>query len=243
MSGFDTVIFEKTGHIARVILNRPRELNAFNIKMRDDLFEILCAIKMDNEIRVVILSGKGEKAFCAGADLSEFLTAPPPVKARRVRFRRDLWSLFLSLPQPTIAAVYGFVLGSGLEMALCCDIRIASDDAKFGLPEVGLGIIPAAGGTQTLPRAIGQSKAMEMLLSNKWIDSEEAQAFRLINRIVKRDKLMEHAEILAEKIASHDPAAVQMAKQAIVRGMDMTLVQGLNLEKELSMKLRGMRIK
>ena len=243
MSNFETIIFEKTDHIAYVILNRPRELNAFNTKMRDDLFEILNAIKVDDEIRVVILSGKGEKAFCAGADLTEFLTAPPPVQARRTRFQRDLWSLFLSLPQPIISAVYGYVLGSGLEMALCCDIRIASDDAKFGLPEVGLGIIPAAGGTQTLPRAVGRSKALELLLTNQWIDARDALEFRLINKVFKRNILMKQAESLAIKIASHDPVAVRLIKQAVVRGMDMPLYQGLNLEKELSLKLRSIKDK
>ena len=240
MSIFDTVIFEKIGHIAYITLNRPRELNAFNTKMRDDLFEILSAIKIDEEIHVVILTGKGEKAFCAGADLKEFLTAPPPVKARRIRFRRDLWGLFQDIPQPLIAAVYGYVLGSGLEMALCCDIRIASDDARFGLPEVGLGIIPAAGGTQTLPRAVGQSKAMEMLLTNEWIDSRDAYSFRLINRIVKRERLIEEADEVALKIASHDPVLVRYAKQAVKYGLDLSLTEGLYLEKNLASRFAAL---
>ena len=119
----------------------------------------LAQSKGNDEIRIVIFKGAGEKAFCAGADLSEFLTAPPPVAARQARFARDIWGLFLSIPQPIIAALHGYVLGSGVEMALCSDIRIASEDVKFGLPEMQLGIIPAAGGTQTLPRTIGQGKA------------------------------------------------------------------------------------
>ena len=169
MSGFKTLIYEKGDGIAYVALNRPEAVNAYNIQMRDDLYEVLLSIRDDDEVRVGILKGAGEKAFCAGADLSEFLTAPPPVAARKVRFERDVWGIFLGLPQPMIAAVHGFVLGSGIEMALCCDIRIASPETKFGLPEMGLGIIPAAGATQTLPRTIGRSRALEMLLTNRWM--------------------------------------------------------------------------
>src|SRR3972149_8653009 len=139
MSGFKTLIYEKKDSIAYVTLNRPQALNVYNIQMRDDLYEVLSAIRDDSEVRVSIFKGAGEKAFCAGADLSEFLSAPSPIIARQVRFSRDVWSLFLGLPQPLIAAVRGFVLGSGIEIALCCDIRLASEDAKFGLPEGGLG--------------------------------------------------------------------------------------------------------
>ncbi|MHC4708462.1 MAG: enoyl-CoA hydratase/isomerase family protein, partial [Planctomycetota bacterium] len=169
MSAFETLIYEKEDALALVTLNRPQALNAYNIQMRDDLFEVLNAIRDDDEVRVALFKGAGEKAFCAGADLSEFLTAPSPIAARQIRFDRDLWGLFLSMPQPLIAVVHGFVLGSGIEMALCCDLRIACDDARFGLPEVELGIIPAAGGTQTLPRATGRGSALEMLLTGRWI--------------------------------------------------------------------------
>ena len=183
-------------------LNRPQALNVYNIQMRDDLYQVLGAIKDDPEVRVVIFRGAGEKAFCAGADLSEFLSAPSPIIARQARFGRDVWSLFLSIPQPLIAAVHGYVLGSGIEIALCCDIRIASEDAKFGLPEVGLGILPAAGGTQTLPRAIGMARALEMLLANRRLSSEEAYATGLVNQVVPKNKLLETAEEMAKKIAS-----------------------------------------
>jgi enoyl-CoA hydratase len=239
MNGFQTLIYEKKEGIGYLTLNRPEALNAFNIRMRDDLYEVLLAVRDDDEVRVGILKGTGEKAFCAGADLSEFLTAPPPVGARRVRFARDVWGLFLSIPQPMIAALHGYVLGSGVEMALCCDIRIASVDAKFGLPEVGLGIIPAAGGTQTLPRAIGRSRALEMLLTNRWIESDEAYEFGLVNRIVPKEDLLRTAEEMAKKIASYDPVAVRSAKEAVVRGMDMSLQEGLNLERLLASRLMG----
>jgi len=245
LSGFKTLIYEKNEGIAYVTLNRPQALNVYNIQMRDDLYEVLGAIKDDPDVRVAIFKGAGEKAFCAGADLSEFLTAPSPIVARQVRFKRDVWGLFLSIPQPLIAAVHGFVLGSGIEIALCCDIRIASEDARFGLPEVGLGIIPAAGGTQTLPRIVGRARALEMLLTNRWIDGEEAYRVGLVNRVVPRSKLLETAKEMARKIASHDPIAVRNAKQAVVRGMDLPLVEGLDLEKRLSSELRlvaGQRI-
>lgn len=237
MDGFKTLIYEKKDAIAYVTLNRPEVLNIYNIQMRDDLYQVLRAIKDDPEVSVVIFKGAGEKAFCAGADLSEFLTAPTPVIARQVRFRRDVWGLFLSIPQPLIAAVHGFVLGSGIEIALCCDVRIASEDARFGLPEVGLGIIPAAGGTQTLPRVIGRARALEMLLTSRWIDGEEAHRIGLVNRVVPRDKLLETAEEMAKKIASYPPRAVRNAKQAVVKGLDLSLLEGLELEKRLASQL------
>jgi enoyl-CoA hydratase/carnithine racemase len=202
MSAFETLIYEKEGTLALVTLNRPRVLNAFNIQMRDDLFEVLTAIRDDDEVRVALLKGAGEKAFCVGADLSEFLTAPSPVAARQIRFDRDVWGLLLNIPQPLIAVLHGYVLGSGIEMALCCDLRIASDDAQFGLPEVELGIIPAAGGTQTLPRAVGRACALEMLLTGRRINAQEALQRKLVNRVVPADRLLETARGMAEKIAA-----------------------------------------
>jgi len=238
VGNFETLIYEKSDNIAYVTLNRPQVLNIYNIRMRDNLYEVLQAIRDDPEVRVAIFKGAGEKAFCAGADLSEFLTAPSPVIARQVRFGRDVWGLFLSIPQPLIAAVHGYVLGSGIEIALCCDIRIASEDARFGLPEVGLGIIPAAGGTQTLPRIIGRGRALEMLLTNRWLTSGEAFQFGLVNRVVSKDKLLNTADELAKKIASYDPMAVRNAKQAVVRGSDLPLTEGLDLERRLASALR-----
>jgi enoyl-CoA hydratase/carnithine racemase len=238
LSTFETLIYEKNDAIAYVTLNRPHALNVYNIQMRDDLFEVLTAIRDDPDVNVVIFKGAGEKAFCAGADLSQFLTAPSPTIARRVRFRRDVWGLFLSIPQPLIAAVHGYVLGSGMEIALCCDIRIASEDVQFGLPEVGLGIIPAAGGTQTLPRIIGRARALEMLLANRWITGREAYTIGLVNSVVAREQLLPTAEEMARKIASCDPAAIRLAKQAMVKGLDMPLSAGLALEKRLAASLK-----
>ena len=237
MNGFKALLYEKKDAIAYVTLNRPEALNVYNIQMRDDLYEVLGAIRDDNEVRVAIFKGSGKKAFCAGADLSEFLTAPSPTEARQVRWERDVWGLFLSIPQPLIAAVHGYVLGSGIEIALCCDIRIASEDAQFGLPEVGLGIIPAAGATQTLPRTVGRARALEMLLTNRWIDAQEALQVGLVNRVVAREQLIETAEEMAGTIASYDPRAVRNAKQAVIRGVELPLAEGLDLEKRLASEL------
>ena len=243
MTAFDTLLYEKQDGVAYVTLNRPEALNAYNIQMRDDLYQILSAIKDDDEVLVAIFKGAGKKAFCAGADLSEFLSAPSPAVARQVRFERDVWRLFLNIPQPLIAALHGYVLGSGIEIALCCDIRIASEDSQFGMPEVDLGIIPAAGGTQTLPRTVGPGKALEMLLANRWISAEEAYHIGLVNRVVHLDELLKAAEEVAKKIASCNPTAVRYAKQAVVRGLDLSLAEGLDLEKRLASQLRALRVK
>jgi enoyl-CoA hydratase len=238
MDGFETIIYEKHQSVAHVTLNRPQALNAYNVQMRDDLYEVLSAIRIDDEVRVIVFSGAGEKAFCAGADLKEFLTAPSTVKARSIRAIRNLWKLFLSLPQPLIAALHGYVLGSGIEISLFCDIRIASPDVVFGLPEVGLGILPAAGATQTLPRVLGLAGSLDMLLTGRRLTGQEALAMGLVNQLVPREKLMETAEEMARKIAAYSPAVVQNAKQAVRRGLDLPLEQGLELESRLALQIR-----
>jgi enoyl-CoA hydratase len=237
MSVFEVITYEKKDDVGYVTLNRPQALNVYNIQMRDELYQVLGAIQDDPEVRAVIFRGAGDRAFCAGADLSEFLTAPSPFIARQVRWERDIWGLFLSIAKPLIAALHGYVLGSGIEIALCCDIRLASEDAQFGLPEVGLGIIPAAGGTQTLPRAIGRTEASEMLLTGRWITAEEAHRLKLVNRVVSRTDLLPAAERLANRIKGYSPTAVTAAKQAITRGLDMSLEQGLELEARLGASL------
>jgi len=241
VSNFETVIYEKRDSIAFVILNRPRVLNAYNVRMRDELYQVLGAIKDDPEVMAAIFKGAGDKAFCAGADLSEFLTAPSPTIARQVRWERDIWGLFLSLPQPLIAALHGYVLGSGIEMALCCDLRIASEDAQFGLPEVGLGVIPAAGATQTLPRIAGRAAALEMMLTGRRIGARKALDMGLVNRVVAKSELLLVVEDMARQIASFDPAVVRGIKEAIVKGLDMTLAEGLEMEKRLASSLSRSR--
>jgi enoyl-CoA hydratase/carnithine racemase len=242
MTSFKVIIYEKQDGIAYVTLNRPHALNAYNIKMRDELYEVLGAIKDDPDVAVVILKGAGEKAFCAGADLTEFLTAPPPVFARQARFARDIWGLFLSVEQPLIAALHGYVLGSGIEMALCCDIRLCSDDARFGMPETGLGIIPAAGGSQTLPRTIGPAAALDVLFTGRWLTASEALKFKLVNRVVPRPNLLPTTEKIARKIKSFNPLAIRYVKQAVTRGLDLPLAEGLALEARLSQHLVSLSV-
>jgi len=236
-SAFQTILFEKQDSIGYVTLNRPEALNVYNIKMRDELYEVLSAIRDDPDLNVVVLKGAGDRAFCAGADLSEFLTAPPPAKARQVRWERDVWGLFLDLPQPVIAALHGYVLGSGIEMALCCDLRIASEAARFGLPEVTLGIIPAAGGSQTLPRTIGRAKSLEMLLTNRWIDAGEALSAGLVNRVVPRNELLPTVERMARRLASRPRFVTMCIKEAVSRGVNLSLKEGLDLERRLAQQV------
>jgi enoyl-CoA hydratase/carnithine racemase len=237
MANFEVILYQKRDGIGYVTLNRPQALNAYNLRMRDELYQVLGAIRDDPEVEVVIFQGAGEKAFCAGADLTEFLTAPSPVVARQVRWERDVWGLFLSINRPLIAALQGYVLGSGIEIALCCDIRLASEDARFGLPEPGLGIIPAAGGSQTLPRTIGGAGALEMMLSGRWITAGEACRLKLVNRVVSRARLLPEAERIAGQIKIYNPLAVSCAKQAVTRGLDLSLERGLEIEARLGRRL------
>jgi enoyl-CoA hydratase len=237
MSTYEVIIYEKRDSVGYITLNRPKALNAYNICMRDELYEVLGAIRDDTEVKVTILKGSGQKAFCAGADLTEFLTAPPPIFARKARFDRDIWGRFLSIQKPFIAALHGYVLGSGIEMSLCCDIRLASDDAQFGLPEVGLGIIPAAGGSQTLPRTVGVSNAHDLLLSGRWINAGEARRMKLINLVLPQKELLTAAQRLADVMKELNPIALSCAKQAINRGLDLSLEEGLSLEKRLGSRL------
>ena len=227
------MLYSKRGAVAHIVLNRPRVMNAYNVQMRDELFFTLEAVRDDPDVRVAVISGAGERAFCAGADLTEFGTAPSQVIARQVRWERDIWGLFLALRKPLIAAMRGYVIGSGVEIACLCDIRIAADDAQFALPEVALGMIPAAGGTQTLRRVVGASRALEMVLSNRRIGAEEARRIGLAHSVVPADTLMNEADEVAHRLAALNPTALALAKRAILEGMDMPLAAGLELERRL----------
>ena len=241
MNTFETIIYEKRDGLAYITLNRPQALNAVNIKMRDELYEVLPAVRDDPEVQAAILRGAGERAFCAGADITEFGTTPSVVIARRVRWERDLWGLFLSLPKPLIVAIHGYAVGAGIEMAMCCDLRVASDDARFGLPEVGLGMVPTAGGSQTLPRTIPPGKAAELILTGDLIDAAEAFRLGLVNRVVPRIDLLPTTEALARRVMSHPQAAVRAAKEAVTRGLELGLEQGLELESQLFHLVLGCR--
>jgi enoyl-CoA hydratase/carnithine racemase len=233
MTSFQTIIYEKQDRLGYVTLNRPKNLNVYNLRMRDELYEVLAAIRDDPDVHAVLLKGAGDRAFCAGADLTEFLTAPSPVISRQVRWERDLWGLFLNIPQPTIAALHGYVFGSGIEIALCCDLRIASEDAQFAVPEGTLGIIPAAGATQTMPRTVGRAKALEALLTGERIDAQKALHMGLVNKVVPREQLLPYAEERATSIAMRDPKAVIYVKRALRRGLDMDIATGLQMERHM----------
>ncbi len=235
LSVFATLIYSKQGSVATVALNRPRALNAYNVQMRDDLHAVLSAVKDDPEVAVVMLRAEG-RAFCAGADLSEFGSAPSASIARQVRWERDVWGLFLSLPQPVIAALHGYVLGSGLEMALCCDLRLAAESAQFGLPETGLGFIPAAGATQTLPRTLPLGTALGMLLRGRRLSAEEAYDLGLVQRVVPDDGLLAEAQALAQHMASLPQTALRLTKEAVIQGLDLPLEAGLGLECRLALR-------
>jgi enoyl-CoA hydratase/carnithine racemase len=233
------LLFDKpaTG-VARLTINRPAVLNAMNMAVRDELWSVLEAVRDDPDVRVVLFRGAGERAFSAGADIGEFGTAPSYVESRRARADRDVWGLMLSIMKPMVAAVHGYAYGAGCELALLCDFRIAADDARFALPEVTLGYIPSAGGTQTLPRAVPPGVAREMVLTGEPIDAARALAVGLVNRVVPRAQLDDEAMAVAETLAGLPAGAVRAAKEAMVRGIELPLEQGLRLEALLGAQFR-----
>lgn len=228
-SAFETLLFSKWDGVAHISLNRPRVLNAYNIQMRDDFSQALAAVRDDPEVRALIITGEG-RAFCAGADLTEFGTAPSQVTARQVRWERDVWGQLYNLSQPVIASVHGYCIGSGLEIALLSDIRIAAQGTVFAMPEVHLGMIPAAGGTQTLPRSAGPSAALDLLLTGRRFDAMEALEIRLLTRVVPEPELQEAAWGLARTLAGRNPRALASAKTALQQGADLRLDPALQLE-------------
>ena len=220
--------------LARIVLNRPEQLNAFNVQMRDDLFAILTELHANPDLDAVLITGAGDRAFCAGADLTEFGTAPSRVIAREARYLRDVWSLLRALPVPTVAAMHGFAIGSGLEMALCCDFRIAAEDTRFRLPEAALGMIPFATGSQSLPRVIGRAQALDLLLTSRWFDSEEALGLGLVHRVAAAGSLADAAEELLTATRRLPREARAAAKAALRRGADVRLAEGLRIEAALA---------
>jgi enoyl-CoA hydratase len=241
---FQTIIFEKQEiggpggrSIAWITLNRPDVLNAVNLAMRDELWTAMEAVSLDPDVGVVILKGAGDRAFSAGADLAEFGTAPSYVESRRARRERDLWGRMLAVEKPMISAIHGYALGAGCEMSLLCDLRVASEDARFGLPEVGLGYIPSAGGTQTLPRIIGPGHALYMVLGGDPIDAAQALDFGLVQWVVPRDRLYARAEEVARGILGRPAEAVKLAKKAVLQGLDLSLPEALALERRIGAPL------
>lgn len=240
----DTLItYEKSGDglVAWVTLNRPQVLNAINMEMRDLLWEALHAAERDPEVRAIVFRGAGDKAFSAGADISEFGTAPSFTEARRARRERDLWGFMLGMSKLLVAAIHGYALGAGIELPMCCDLRLASEDARLGLPEVSLGYIPSAGGTQTLPRHFPRALAIQMVLTGDPIDAQTALRHGLVHRVVPRASLYAEAEELARGIAARPAAFVALAKRALREGIDMPLAHALALDAALGRQLLAAR--
>jgi len=230
---FENILFEKKNSIAYVTVNRPKVLNALNMATMEELRSAFHDIKNDPSIRVVIMTGAGEKAFIAGADIGE-LAKHDPVSAKAYTHRgQSVLNLIENLGKPVIACLNGFALGGGCEIAMACTMRLASENAKLGQPEVKLGIIPGYGGTQRLPRLVGKGLAMQLVLTGEMISAQEAHRIGLVNEIVAAAELIPRAEAIAQKIIANAPLAVQYTMEAVNRGMEMPLAEGLFLEATL----------
>jgi len=230
---FENLIYQKKGAVAYVTVNRPKVLNALNMKTMEELRTAFTAIKDDADVRVAILTGAGEKSFVAGADISELAQLlPGPAKEYTHRGQAVLETIE-NIGKPVIAAINGFALGGGCELALACTIRVAAENARFGQPEVKLGLIPGYGGTQRLSRLVGKGIAMQMLLTGEMISSADALRIGLVNELVPPGELMARAEAIAEKIVANAPISVQYTMEAVHRGLEMSLKEGTYLEASL----------
>lgn len=231
-TSYENILLERRGRVALVTINRPEKLNALNIKTREELADVLAELRVDDEIRVVVLTGAGEKAFVAGADINEF-AGRTAVQQRAVMKAKSIFTAAEEFPKPLIAMINGFCLGGGCELALSCDLRVASEKARFGQPEINLGIIPGGGGTQRLTRLIGEGKAMEMILTGNMIDAQEAHRLGLVNQVAPVAELEAKTMELANKIAEKSPVALAMAKTAVKNAARTTLREGLDAEIDL----------
>ena len=229
---YKNLLFEEVNNIAKVIINRPDKLNALNHETLEELGELFDYIEESKSVSVVIITGAGEKAFVAGADIKELSILKAKTGVEFSKFGQSVFSKIENLNKPVIAAVNGFALGGGCELALACHIRLASDKAKFGQPEVNLGIIPGYGGTQRLARQIGKGLAMEYILTGDMISAEEAHRIGLVNKIYSSEELLSQAEQMAEKIISKGKAAITASIKAINAVDNLSLEDGLKLEAE-----------
>jgi len=230
---FSNILFEKKNAIAYVTVNRPKVLNALNMATMEELRAAFHDIKNDTNVRVVILTGSGEKAFIAGADIGE-LAQQNAVEAKEYTHRgQSVLNLIENLGKPVIACINGFALGGGCEIAMACSMRLASDNAKLGQPEVKLGIIPGYGGTQRLPRLVGKGIAMQLLLTGEMISAQEAYRIGLVNEVTVVAELIPRAEAIAQKIIANAPLAVQYTMEAVNKGMETPLAEGLYIEATL----------
>jgi enoyl-CoA hydratase len=235
---YEAIRYELADGIATITLNRPAVHNAMNERMREELTACFGELARSEDARVVVVTGTGERAFSAGADIREFVAPQVPVRFRDGRRRVDFRAAMDRCPQPIIAAIRGFALGGGLELALACDIRIAGEDSQLGLTEVNLAIIPGGGGTQRLPRLVGRGKALEMILTGARIDAREALRIGLVERVVPATEVLSSAQALARALAEKAPVALRYAKEAVVKGLGLPLEDGLRLENDLATLLR-----
>ncbi|MCX7912303.1 MAG: enoyl-CoA hydratase-related protein [Dehalococcoidales bacterium] len=227
---YQTLLYEKKDGIGIVTINRPQSLNALNTTVYNELYDVFEKIENDDEVRVVVLTGAGEKAFAAGSDVSEMANMNTLEIQKFIATIRRASDRIYTLSKPTIAAISGYALGGGNELAMCCDLRIASEKARFGQPEINLGLIPGAGGTQRLPRLVGVAKAKEMIFFGDMIDAATALSWGLVNRVVPPEKLMEEALAWAGRLAAKSAPVLAMAKLAINTGVDTDITSGLNME-------------
>ena len=229
---YEFLLLEKRERVAIITINRPDKLNALNIKIREEGANLLDELRNDSSVGVVVFTGAGNKAFIAGADIAEF-AGRTAITQRDVMMSRSLFTAVDTFPKPVIAMINGFCLGGGCELALACDIRIASENASFGQPEIRLGIIPGGGGTQRLTRLVGEGKAMEMILGGEFIDSQTALSLGLVNHVVPQDQLEAKTMEIANRIASKSPIALQLAKEAVKLASRANLDEGLRREVDL----------
>ncbi|MBI2184845.1 MAG: enoyl-CoA hydratase/isomerase family protein [Thaumarchaeota archaeon] len=231
---FQFIEFRKEQNFAVITLNRPDVLNAINIQMRQEILSALDEALNNDEIRVVIFAGTG-RAFCSGVDVKELKSRTPLEARRTVKLGgTEPFNTIAQYPKPTIAAINGYAVGGGCELALACDIRLASENAKLGQPEVLRGLIPGAGGTQRLPRLVGPGLAKELIFTGKMVEAKEAERIGLVNHVYSAEELMKAAEDLAITIAKNGPVALMLSKAAIDRGLDSDITTGLAYEKEAS---------
>lgn len=228
----NTVKYEQKDFIAYVTLNRPDMLNAFNYEMLEQLRNVMESIQIHPDIRLVIITGSGDKAFSVGADLKERKTLPDTLVKRNLNRFGEVFTLIEQLPQPTICVLNGYAFGGGLELALACDFRIAADTVSLGLTETGLGIIPGAGGTQRLPRLIGEAKALELILTAKRMTAHEALDYGVVTKVAPVESLHEVTADFAALILRNAPIAIQQAKFAVKQGMKTDIQTGLQIERK-----------
>ncbi|KUO78547.1 MAG: hypothetical protein APF81_10740 [Desulfosporosinus sp. BRH_c37] len=230
---YETIICELIDNVFIIKINRPKVLNALNSQVFFELNDVFEKIKEDNNVKVVIISGSGDKAFVAGSDVSE-MSKYSLIQGRQFALRVNLAQQNIAnSPKPTIAAINGFAFGGGLEVAMCCDIRIASQNAKFGQPEINLGIIPGGGGTQRLSRLIGLGRAKQMVFGGLPIDAQRAYEIGLVNQVVSSEQLQDEAMRMAQVIANKSSVTLAFAKQALNLGLDLDLENALKVEIEL----------